>query len=90
MTVQSGTKPKPYIILVPIFGVQELAPYGDTHNHGSTPEHDNGGQEDAWANFPKDDGRRRLEDDVWDEENQCDQTISIPSAQFEFGNHAIS
>lgn len=42
-----------------------------------TPSYRDEGQEGAWAEFSADHSRRRLEDDVGDEEQQCDQRLSV-------------
>ena len=56
---------------------------GGAHDHDATPHDCNGSKEYAGANLSHDDRCRRLADDVWDEEDEGDDTVSVDTSGFE-------
>lgn len=56
----------------------------EAHDHDSAPEECDGSEEYAGANLSHDDRRRWLADDVWDEEDEGDDTVSVDASGFEF------
>ena len=43
-----------------------------THNHAASPKYNDGSKEVAGSHLPQNDGGRRLEQNIWDEENEDD------------------
>ena len=61
-------------------GIQLLIVFDETHaNHDSTPKGGDQGQVNARADLSDKDGGRRLENDVWDEEDEIRDVLVIVS-----------
>lgn len=55
-----------------------------THNHDASPQDADGGKESARSKLAHDDRCGRLEEDVRDEENEDDNTVSVDARRGKF------
>ena len=50
---------------------------GITYNHDAAPEESDHWKEDAWSDLAEKNGRRWLEEDVWDEEDEGNDGVTV-------------
>lgn len=63
-----------------------------THNHDTAPQNGDGRQELARSKLAHYDRRRWLTDNVWDEEDESDDTVAIDArcGECEVSGHSVS
>lgn len=69
---------------------------GLTYNHDAAPEESDDWKKDAWSDLAEKNSRRWLEEDVWDEEDEGNDGVTINTRcrsplgidEFEIGGHA--
>lgn len=57
--------------------------FDKTHaNHDGAPHHRDDGEVESWANLADQDGRRRLEEDIGDEEDQVGNVLETTTSAY--------